>query len=79
MKTTRVLAAALIAACASAGLTGYTTLREQNEPLLRRLQSVHGLSDSQMAEVRRIFTKSGSRNSFHSVTIATASAPTSAS
>ena len=34
-------------------------MREQNEPLLRRVQSVHRLSDRQMAEVRGIFTKSG--------------------
>lgn len=59
MTLTRVLTVGLIAACGSAGLAGYVSMREQNEPLLRRLQSVHRLSDGQIAEVRRIFTKSG--------------------
>ncbi len=55
----RVLAAGLVAACGSAGLAGYTSMQQQNEPLLRRLQGVHRLSDTQAAEVRRIFTRSG--------------------
>ena len=59
MKLTRLLTAGLFAVCGSAGLLVYASMREQNEPLLRRLQSVHRLSDGQMAEVRRIFTKSG--------------------
>lgn len=59
MKWSHILASGLAAVCGSAGLAGFVSMREQNEPLLRRLQSVHRLSDSQMAEVRRIFTKSG--------------------
>lgn len=59
MKLNRLLVAGLFAACASAGLAGYVSMREQNEPLLRRLQSVHLLPDAQIADVRRIFTKSG--------------------
>lgn len=55
----RVLAAGLVAACGSAGLAGYTSMQQQNEPLLRRLQGVHRLSDTQATEVRRIFTRSG--------------------
>ncbi len=35
------------------------TLRERNEALLQRLQKVHGLSDSQMQDIRKIFTRSG--------------------
>ena len=35
------------------------SLREQNEVLFRQLQRVHGLSDTQMAAIRNIFTKSG--------------------
>ena len=59
MRVNRLLVAGLLAACASAGLAGYVSMREQNEPLLRRLQSVHHVPDAQMTEVRRIFTKSG--------------------
>lgn len=59
MTFTRLVVAGLVAACGSAGLAGYTSMREQNEPLLRRLQSVHRLTDGQMEAVRRIFTKSG--------------------
>ena len=59
MKLNRLLIAGLFAACASAGLAGFVSMREQNEPLLRRLQSVHHVPDAQMADVRRIFTKSG--------------------
>ncbi len=58
VKATRVLIGLLVAA-ASAAMAGVVSLREQNEPMLRRLQNVHRLSDAQMAEVRRIFTASG--------------------
>ena len=59
MTTTRLLIAGLVAVCGSVVFAGVVSMREQNEPMLRRLQSVHHLSDAQMAEVRRIFTKSG--------------------
>jgi len=49
----------LLVTATGAALAGVESLREQNEPMLRRLQSVHRLSDGQMAEVRRIFTASG--------------------
>ncbi len=58
VKAARVLIGVLVAV-ASAAMAGVVSLREQNEPMLRRLQSVHRLSDAQMAEVRRIFTASG--------------------
>lgn len=58
VKATRVLIGVLVAV-ASAAMAGVVSLREQNEPMLRRLQNVHRLSDAQMAEVRRIFTASG--------------------
>ena len=35
------------------------TLRERNEVLLQNLQKVHGLSASQMEDIRDIFTRSG--------------------
>ena len=59
MTPIRLLAGAVLAAAASAGLAGYASMREQNAPLLQRLQTVHHLSDVQIAEVRRIFTASG--------------------
>ena len=55
---TRLLMGLLVAATGAA-LASVASLREQNEPMLRGLQSVHRLSDDQMAEVRRIFTASG--------------------
>ena len=59
MTINRLLLVGLCAACTTAGVAGYVSMREQNEPLLRKLQSVHHVPDAQMAEVRRIFTKSG--------------------
>jgi hypothetical protein len=35
------------------------TLKERNEALLQRLQRVHGLSASQMDDIRNIFAQSG--------------------
>jgi formylglycine-generating enzyme required for sulfatase activity len=35
------------------------SLSEQNERLFQQLQRVHGLSDAQMAEIRKIFARSG--------------------
>ena len=51
MRVNRLLVAGLLAACASAGLAGYVWMREQDEPLLRRLQRVHHVPDAQMTEV----------------------------
>jgi formylglycine-generating enzyme required for sulfatase activity len=60
MKPWRSLTCGLFAAlCGSVGLAQYQSLHDQNETLLRDLQRVHGLSDSQMKSVRGIFTRSG--------------------
>jgi formylglycine-generating enzyme required for sulfatase activity len=55
----RLLAAALVAACASVAFARLAPLEEQNDRMFERLQRVHGLSDRQMAELRRIFARSG--------------------
>jgi len=39
--------------------TAATALEQQNEELLRHMQTVHQLNDTQMAEIRRIFARSG--------------------
>ena len=59
MIATRFVVALVVAAGGSMALGGVMTLREQNEPMLRQLQTVHRLSDAQIAEVRRIVTASG--------------------
>ncbi len=59
MTVKRFVIASLAAVFGSAGLTGYMSMREQNEPMLQRLQAVHHLSDGQMTQIRHIFTASG--------------------
>lgn len=59
MMAARVVVALFVAAGGSAVLGGVMTVREQNEPMLQRLQAVHRLSDGQMTEVRRIISASG--------------------
>jgi hypothetical protein len=48
-----------IASAARAGAEGGADLATQNKVLFRQLQQVHGLSDTQMKAVQRIFTRSG--------------------
>jgi formylglycine-generating enzyme required for sulfatase activity len=59
LKAVRLLAAGLLATCGSAGFAAVGSMRAQNEPMLRHLQNVHHLSDTQIAEVDRIFMRSG--------------------
>lgn len=57
-----LLLAALLSALslvAAAATTGETSLREQNEKLFQQLQSVRGLTDRQINDVRTIFGRSG--------------------
>jgi formylglycine-generating enzyme required for sulfatase activity len=59
MKVSQLLACGIVAACGSIALARYSGLEEQNALLFERLQRVHGLSDGQMAAVRKIFARSG--------------------
>jgi formylglycine-generating enzyme required for sulfatase activity len=59
MNVTRLLVFGAVAVCGSVVLARYQTLPEQNAAMLQRLQSVHGLSDGQMAGIRQVLTKSG--------------------
>jgi formylglycine-generating enzyme required for sulfatase activity len=59
MKLRRILAFALAALCGSVVMARYSGLEEQNAVLFERLQRVHGLSDGQMTEIRRVFARSG--------------------
>jgi len=57
MKVARWWGAALIGSALL--FAASPALQEQNEILFRQLQQVHGLSDAQMAAIRKIFTGSG--------------------
>lgn len=59
MKISRVPALVGAALCGVILLAQHSTLQEQNAALFRQLQRVHGLSDSQMDAIRKIFAKSG--------------------
>ena len=59
MSVPRLLASGMFALLGSVALAQYQSLRDQNEVLLRRLQTVHGYTDAQMSELRKIFAKSG--------------------
>ena len=50
-----LLALVLAAPCTAAA----PSLREENDVLFQQLQEVHGLNESQMQAVRRIFSASG--------------------
>jgi hypothetical protein len=47
------------ALCGAVVLAQSSSLREQNEQLFSRLRQVHRLSDQELADIRRIFEKSG--------------------
>jgi hypothetical protein len=59
MSVPRLLAFGMFALLGSAALAQYQSLRDQNEVLLRQMQTVHGYTDAQMSELRKIFAKSG--------------------
>jgi len=59
MRSSRALALALTALAGAILLGQHSSLQEQNEILFRQLQSVHRLSEAQIAAVRKIFEKSG--------------------
>jgi hypothetical protein len=59
MSVPRLLAFGMFALLGSVALARYQSLRDQNEVLLRQLQTVHGYTDAQMSELRKIFAKSG--------------------
>jgi hypothetical protein len=49
----------MFALLGSVALAQYQSLRDQNEALLRQLQTVHHLTDAQMSALRKIFARSG--------------------
>jgi hypothetical protein len=59
IRVPRLLASGMFALLGSVALAQYQSLRDQNEVLLRQLQTVHGYTDAQMSELRKIFAKSG--------------------
>jgi hypothetical protein len=59
MTVLRLLTFAMVALLGSVALAQYQSLRDQNEVLLRRLQTVHGYTDAQMSELRKIFADEG--------------------
>ena len=59
MRISRVLALGAAALAGVILLAQHPSLQEQNEALFQQLQQVHGLSDAQMAAVRKIFAQSG--------------------
>ena len=61
MKLSPIFALVVVLAFASLDrvIASPESLREQNEILFRQLQRVHGLSDSQMNTIRKIFATSG--------------------
>jgi hypothetical protein len=58
MRISRILAAGALALFGAAALAQYQPLRDQNEILFRQLQTVHRLTDAQMAALRKIFANS---------------------
>jgi hypothetical protein len=59
MKMSRVLVWGALAVSGVVLVGQPPSLQEQNEALFRQLQRVHGLSDAQMSDIRKIFAKSG--------------------
>jgi len=59
MRISRVLGLSAVALAGVILLAQHPSLQEQNEALFQQLQQVHGLSDAQMAAVRKIFAQSG--------------------
>ena len=59
MRMLRVSAGVALAVCGAVLWGQSPSLQDQNEALFRQLQRVHGLSDAQMSEIRKIFAKSG--------------------
>src|SRR5579864_5020366 len=59
MRVPRLLAFGMFALLGSVALAQYQSLRDQNEVLLRQVQTVHGYTDAQMSELRKIFARSG--------------------
>jgi hypothetical protein len=55
----RLLAFGMFALLGSVALAQYQSLRDQNEVLLRQVQTVHGYTDAQMTELRKVFARSG--------------------
>ncbi|MDD5167434.1 MAG: hypothetical protein PHN75_01340 [Syntrophales bacterium] len=64
MKIYKILATIVVMTIAAFALSqplpaAAQTLKERNEELFRQLQQIHGLKDSQMQAIRRIFAESG--------------------
>jgi formylglycine-generating enzyme required for sulfatase activity len=59
MKAFRMTFFGLIAVVGAVALAGYESLHDQNEALFQQLKTVRGVSDDQITEVRRIFSRSG--------------------
>jgi hypothetical protein len=58
MSVSRLLTFGIVALLGSVVLAQFQPLRDQNEVLLRQVQTVHKLTDAQMSALRKIFASS---------------------